>query len=173
MTRRFATPLAARMYGISFERTDQQFFCDMWLMGCPNPYKMQKSWECTFLKVPIQRQNERQIFFYFPDSELPTKRYSHFSLNGLYWPLVILKQASEKFFWRSICVLQVKTFKKVHSQLFAFFKGQGSPSATCKWRCQILKVLLRSGIVTIPFKNCEEFLMILLKTEKKLTFTFG
>ena len=23
----------------------------MWLMGCPNPYMMQESWECTFLKV--------------------------------------------------------------------------------------------------------------------------
>ena len=23
----------------------------MWLMGCPNPYKLQESWECTFLKV--------------------------------------------------------------------------------------------------------------------------
>ena len=23
----------------------------MWLMGCPNPYKMQQSWEYTFLKV--------------------------------------------------------------------------------------------------------------------------
>ena len=23
----------------------------MWLMGCPNPYKLQQNWECTFLKV--------------------------------------------------------------------------------------------------------------------------
>ena len=23
----------------------------LWLMGYPNPYKMQESWECTFLKV--------------------------------------------------------------------------------------------------------------------------
>ena len=24
---------------------------DMWLMGCPNPYKLQQSWERIFLKV--------------------------------------------------------------------------------------------------------------------------
>ena len=23
----------------------------MWLMGCPNPYKLRESWECTFLQV--------------------------------------------------------------------------------------------------------------------------
>ena len=23
----------------------------MWLEGCPNPYKMEQSWECTFLKL--------------------------------------------------------------------------------------------------------------------------
>ena len=23
----------------------------MWLVGCPNPYKMEQSWECTFLRL--------------------------------------------------------------------------------------------------------------------------
>ena len=23
----------------------------MWLLGCPNPYKMEQSWECTFLRL--------------------------------------------------------------------------------------------------------------------------
>ena len=25
----------------------------MWLLGCPNPYKMEQSWECTFLRLFI------------------------------------------------------------------------------------------------------------------------
>ena len=31
-----------------------KFLCvpvHMWLEGCPNPYKMEKGWECTFLKL--------------------------------------------------------------------------------------------------------------------------
>ena len=25
--------------------------CHMWLEGCPNPYKMEQCWECTFLEL--------------------------------------------------------------------------------------------------------------------------
>ena len=33
----------------------------MWLEGCPNPSKMEQSWECTFWdSLPIQIQNWHQ-----------------------------------------------------------------------------------------------------------------
>ena len=36
----------------------------MGLMGCPNPYELQESWECTFLKVfTFENTNEHKKDF--------------------------------------------------------------------------------------------------------------
>ena len=113
-------------------------------MSCPNPYELQKSWECTFLKVYTHTKTKRKSKTFFTQwiknyhlsstaiSAL-MDRIGHVAL------LMILKAASEKVFCAHFEFLWVETFKKLHSQLSCNLQGlgqpfcfKGSPSATCE-----------------------------------------
>ena len=38
-------------YDESRVRIFSSILIHIWLVGCPNPYKMEQSWECTFLRL--------------------------------------------------------------------------------------------------------------------------
>ena len=62
----------------------------MWLEGCPNPYKMEKSWECTFLKLFTHTSTKLALKkFHHWTSELPASAHSQSSLDGPYPPCML------------------------------------------------------------------------------------
>ena len=89
----------------------------MWLMGCPNPYELQQSWEFTFMKVFTHTQYQTSIEknFHQPVSELPAKQHGRYGPFGLY-RLHCLANNSEtgqwKFSWWLFGLCVVENFQK-------------------------------------------------------------
>ena len=88
----------------------------MCLMGFPNPYKLQESWERTFLKVFTHKNSKlAQISFNLPVSELLAKRHGQYGPLRLKWPYCIASNSEspgEKNFWCSFCLRMDKDFQK-------------------------------------------------------------
>ena len=89
----------------------------MWLMGCPNPCKLEQKLECTFLKPFIQvkiKWASKEISIYAIQSyQLHSKADSaHQGWIGLTAWLVTLNGIGEKFFWCSSWFYMGKRFQK-------------------------------------------------------------
>ena len=89
----------------------------MWLMGCPNPCKLEQKLECTFLKPFIQVKTKwasKKFSIYAIQSyQLHSKADSaHQGWIGLTAWLVTLNGIGEKFFWCSSWFYMGKRFQK-------------------------------------------------------------
>ena len=89
----------------------------MWLMGCPNPCKLEQKLECTFLKPFIQvkiKWTSKEFSIYAIQSyQLHSKADSaHQGWIGLTAWLVTLNGIGEKFFWCSSWFYMGKRFQK-------------------------------------------------------------
>ena len=89
----------------------------MWLEGCPNPYKMEQSWECTFLKPFTHMKTKLGWKKFFI---IGLQRYKIASMADLAhqgwislacW-LVVLKSNYEICFWCWFCIHIGKEFQK-------------------------------------------------------------
>ena len=89
----------------------------MWLMGCPNPCKLEQQLECNFLKPFIQVKTKwasKKFSIYAIQSyQLHSKADSaHQGWIGLTAWLVTLNGIGEKFFWCSSWFYMGKRFQK-------------------------------------------------------------
>ena len=89
----------------------------MWLMGCPNPCKLEQKLECTFLKpfiqVKIKWASKEFSIYAIQSYQLHSKADSaHQGWIGLTAWLVTLNGIGEKFFWCSSWFYMGKRFQK-------------------------------------------------------------
>ena len=64
----------------------------MWLEGCPNPNKMEQSWECTFLKLFKYTYEDKMSIkkrFHHWTSELPAGMHGQSCLDGPDRPCIL------------------------------------------------------------------------------------
>ena len=96
----------------------------MWLEGCLNPYEMEQSWECTFLRHLVTTSFKSKLSIK-KDFIIELQRYqlactsntALMSQIGHACQLVVLKSNDEIFFEAHLLFIWVKSFKKVHFQL--------------------------------------------------------
>ena len=92
----------------------------MWLMGCLNPCKFEKSFECSFLKVFTHMNTKsalKTIFIIGLQSWL-LGSMANPALNGQIGRathLITLTAMDEYFFDANFVFIWVKTFRKVYS----------------------------------------------------------
>ena len=89
----------------------------MWLMGCPNPCKLEQKLECTFLKPFTQVKTKwasKKFYVYAIQSyQLHSKvDLAHQGWIGLTAWLVTLNGIGEKYFWCSFWFWMGKRFQK-------------------------------------------------------------
>ena len=87
------------------------FISHMWLVGCPNPSKIEQCWECTFLNlIPIWRQSEHQNFFHFCPLEIAATVHGWDGPSRLDWPCT-LAAISEGQKWNCVLMLILSSHK--------------------------------------------------------------
>ena len=89
----------------------------MWLLGCPNPYKMEQSWECTFLRLftHTNPKSASKIIFiiglknYYLSGTANVALMGRFGIACL---LVSLKSNDRICFWCRFCICMGKESQK-------------------------------------------------------------
>ena len=89
----------------------------MCLMGCPNPYELQQSWECTILKVLSFTKiiwSSKKIFTYrIQNYQLSSMANSSFMGHIGHVALASNSETGKRnFFLRSFCLSMIKDFQK-------------------------------------------------------------
>ena len=119
----------------------------MWLLGWPNPYKMEQSWECTFLRL-----------FTHTNTNLASKNnfiigLKNYQLSGTANPafigrigsaclLLSLKSNDENFFGCQFCICMVKESQKsALPTLFHFVRVRAAfQPHVMKWVYRVLQI---------------------------------
>ena len=86
-------------------------------MGCPNPYELQQSWECTILKVLSFTKiiwSSKKIFTYWIQNyQLSSMANSAFMGHIGHVALASNSETGKRnFFLRSFCLSMIKDFQK-------------------------------------------------------------
>ena len=101
----------------------------MWLMGCPNPYEMERSWECTFLKLLTHMNTKWASKKIFIEAILIYQLSSTAkpALNGLNWPYCLAGRSEwlrwKKFLILILCSYGSKVSEKCTPNFVQFRKG--------------------------------------------------
>ena len=105
-------------------------YAHTWLMGCPNPCKLQKNWECTFVKVFTHTKTKwaSKKHFIIGLQNYQLECLANPAMMGRIGPCK-LAISFEFFFHSNFVFICVKIFKKIHFQLCSILLRLGQPNS--------------------------------------------
>ena len=118
--------------GLLINQNCERWRNHIWLLGFPNPNKMEQSWECTFSKLFGMKTKLGWKKFHHWTSELKANMHGQSVPSRLDWPSTLAGTSEVQWwnlFWWSFCIHIGRSFKKVHSQLCFILWGLGEPSS--------------------------------------------